>query len=191
MKRDRTTAVRTVGVLTLAATFAFSACGYDDGNDSDMMILAMAAGGAAHTGALTYGGRYSDRSTIYDDSCVTISPDGAHAYVTGYYAHAVAWFTRNPATGALTYGGRYSDSSTINDDSCVTISPDGAHAYVTGYSASSVAWFTRNPVTGALTYGGRYSDSSTIYGASCVTISPDGAHAYVTGYDAHAVAWFT
>ena len=45
----------------------------------------------AKTGALTYGGRYSDLNIEYTYS-VTVSPDGKHVYVAADVADAVAWF---------------------------------------------------------------------------------------------------
>ena len=42
---------------------------------------------------------------------LTISPDGAHVYVTGFLDHAVAAFSRDPSTGELSFVDAYFDDT--------------------------------------------------------------------------------
>jgi 6-phosphogluconolactonase (cycloisomerase 2 family) len=99
------------------------------------------SGGVVGSGALTYGGSYSDEN-IEGAYSVAVSPDGNHVYVAAYNADAVAWFTINP-DGSLTYGGCYSDAN-IDHAFAVTVSPDGNHIYVAAGIANAVAWFSRD-----------------------------------------------
>ena len=156
----------------------------------------------ASTGALTYGGMLKDGVGGVDGldsaSGVTLSADGKHAYVTGYFDDAVSWFERNASTGALTYGGMLKDGvggvDGLNYALEVTLSADGKHAYVTGYGDDAVSWYDRNASTGALTYGGMLKDEVNgvdgLDSASGLTLSADGKHAYVTGYADSAVGWY-
>ena len=67
---------------------------------------------------------------------VTLSADGNHAYVTGFYDSVVSWYERNASTGALTYGGMLKDGvdgvDGLNGVRGVTLSADGNHAYAHG-----------------------------------------------------------
>ncbi|MFC1561843.1 choice-of-anchor D domain-containing protein [candidate division KSB1 bacterium] len=155
------------------------------------------------TGALTYVEMQKDGVGVVDGLAgsfnVTVSPDGAFVYATGYTDDAVAVFSRNPATGALTYVEMQQDGVGVVDglDEAygVTVSPDGAFVYVTGYLDNAVAVFSRNPATGALTYVEMQKDGvggvDGLAGAVSVKVSPDGAFVYATGYLDDAVAVFS
>jgi VCBS repeat-containing protein len=157
----------------------------------------------ASTGALSYGGMVKDGVNGVDGlngaHGVTLSADGNHAYITGYYDDAVSWYERNASTGALNYGGVLKDGVSIvdglNGAYGVTLSADGQHAYVTGAIDSAVSWYERNASTGALTYGGILKDGlgglDGLDYAEGMTLSAGGNHAYVTGWADDAVSWFT
>jgi VCBS repeat-containing protein len=156
----------------------------------------------ASTGVLTYGGMLKDDvggvNDLWGTYCVTLSPDGKHAYVTGDSDDAVSWFERNASTGALIYGGMVRDGVNgvdgLNGAHGVTLSSDGNHAYITGYFDNAVSWYERNASTGALTYGGMVRDGVNgvdgLNGAYGVTLSVDGTHAYVTGAIDSTVSWY-
>lgn len=90
---------------------------------------------------------------------VTISPDGAHVYVTGSSEHEIAIFSRNAGTGSLSFVEAKDVGIQANDDlDIAVISPDGAHVYVStrtpvanNPSSSGVKGYARNSITGALT----------------------------------------
>ena len=120
----------------------------------------------ASTGALSYGGMLKDGVDGVDGlngaRGVTLSSDGNHAYVTGYYDDAVSWYERNASTGALSYGGMLKDGvDGVDGLSCqkrVALSSDGNHAYVTAQNDNAVSWYERNATTGSLTYGAMLKD---------------------------------
>ena len=155
----------------------------------------------ASTGALTYGGMLKDGVDGVDGldgaKSVTLSTDGDHAYVAGFYDRAVSWYERNASTGALTYGGMLKDGVNGVDGLSgalgVTLSSDGNHAYVTGYNDDAVSWYERNASTGALSYGGMLKDGVNgvdgLEGAWSVVLSTDGNHAYVARFG-DAVSWY-
>ena len=130
---------------------------------------------------------------------VTISPDGAHVYVTGAASNAVAVFSRDAGTGDLTFVEVEKDGVGGVDGLLtaygVTVSPDGQHVYVTGNSDDALAVFSRNAVTGELTFVEFKQDGvgsvDGLNAAREVIVSPDGNHVYVAGYDDDAVAVFS
>ena len=132
-------------------------------------------------------------------SGISISPDGAHVYVTGANEAAIAAFSRNPGTGALTFvefekDGQNGVDGLAGANGLVT-SPDGAHVYVAARLDNAVATFSRNPATGALAFVERDKDGvggvDGLDGANGVAVSPDGSHVYVTGSADNAVATFS
>ena len=73
---------------------------------------------------------------LYGARAVVVSPDGAHAYITGGFddgAFALTVFGRDAATGKLTRveEALVSGWTGLADVWRVTVSPDGAHVYVT------------------------------------------------------------
>ena len=81
---------------------------------------------------------------------MTVSPDGAHAYVANGGGASVSQFSRDPQTGLLTALSPATASAGPSPLS-VTVSPDGAHAYVANGGGASVSQFSRDPQTGLLT----------------------------------------
>ncbi|MDP8907903.1 MAG: YncE family protein [Chloroflexota bacterium] len=88
---------------------------------------------------------------------VTVSPDGASAYVASYSSDAVAVFdratdgtlTQKPATaGCIAQSGNEGCAAgrALNGASSVTVSPDGKNAYLAATDSSAVAVFDREPI---------------------------------------------
>ena len=129
---------------------------------------------------------------------ILISPDGLHAYVTGYADHSVSWFERNSTTGALSYIGLLKDGVGGVDGLYaswdVTMSSNGLHVYVTGGADDAVSWYERNASTGALTYGGMLKDGvggvDGLDGASFMVLSADGLNLYVASNADDSVSWY-
>lgn len=131
---------------------------------------------------------------------VTISPNGAHVYVTGNLDDAVAVFNRNPATGTLTFVEVKKDGldgvDGLNGANLATISPDGAYLYIVSDTDHALVVFNRNPATGRLTFVEAHKDGVNgvdgLNNALRVITSPnDGAHVYVTAAVDSAVAVFS
>jgi 6-phosphogluconolactonase (cycloisomerase 2 family) len=129
---------------------------------------------------------------------VTISPDGAHAYVVGY-GNSLAVLGRDTATGRLTFIEAHFDNvggdEGLEKGNSVTVSPDGAHVYVASLNDNAVAVFSRDASTGRLTIVEVQVEGvggvTGIEFATSVAVSADGDHVYVTGYSDNAVAVFT
>ena len=114
---------------------------------------------------------------------MAVSPDGAHAYVTG--GGAVTVYTRAALDGELGFvESKIQDVDGVDgllNARAVAVSPDGAHVYVG--SGLAIAVFARNAGTGELTFveavengAGGIVDLRETWG---ITFSPDGAHVYV------------
>jgi len=80
---------------------------------------------------------------------VAVSLDGQHVYVTGYFDHSVAVFSRDGTTGELTFIEAEFDGvggvDGLLSATSVAVSPDGQHVYVAGCNDSAVAVFSREP----------------------------------------------
>jgi len=87
---------------------------------------------------------------------VTISPDGAHVYVTGYNNNALAVFNRNSTTGTLSFVEFHQDGVNSVDGLAspygIKVSPDGRNVYVAGVVDSAIAVFNRNSTDGTLSF---------------------------------------
>ena len=114
----------------------------------------------ASTGALTYLGHLKDGVGGIDNLDypweVTISSDGAFAYVDSIYENAITWFERNASTGALSYKGHVKEGSNgvegLHGAGTLVLSGNGLYAYSGGHVGGTAIWFARDPVTGALSY---------------------------------------
>ncbi len=126
---------------------------------------------------------------------VAISPDGLHAYVTGFNDDTLTVFDRNAVTGALTF---VMSTSNLDMDGpqMVEVSPDGTQVYVTARNSDSFLIFNRNAGSGIVTLshvwtngdgGGTVTGLDYPYG---IVVSPDGRFIYVTGYLSDAIVTF-
>ena len=128
---------------------------------------------------------------------VTLSPDGAHVYVSGGGDNAIAVFERNATTGKLSFVEAYFGGVVGPEELgvwSVSVSPDGRHVYVTALEHSAVSVFARDGASGALTLVEVLRDGvggvDGIDGAWGLGVSPDGTQVYVTGALDEAVAVF-
>jgi 6-phosphogluconolactonase (cycloisomerase 2 family) len=110
---------------------------------------------------------------------VTVTPDGAHVYVTSTASDMLTLFARDPGTGQLTFVQLYDDDAPgidgLNGAAGVLVSPDGLHVYVAADLEGRVAHFTRAPLTGLLTFVEAVSN----VGGTHLALSPDGTTLYV------------
>ncbi len=160
------------------------------------------------------GGACIDGVGLNTARSVSISPDGASAYVASANSSAVAIFDR-AADGSLTQkaGTAACVSESGSEGACadgvglitarsVSVSPDGASAYVASSASDAVAIFdraadgslTQRPGTAACVSesgsGGDCDIGVGLDGASTVTVSPEGGSAYVASSFSDAVAIF-
>jgi len=154
------------------------------------------------SGRLTFVTAYIDGQDGIDGlagACwLTLSPDGAHVYVSGLTEGTVAVFERDATTGELTLVEVQRDGVDGVDGIAgareAAVSPDGAHLYVAGLEDNAVAVFERDPSTGALSFVELERDQvggvTGLLSVRSVAVSPDGAHVYASGYDDIAVAVF-
>ncbi len=170
------------------------------------------------TGDLTQTGCTSDDGS--DGACangtalegvsgVTVSPDGAHAYVTAGKDGAVAVFARDQATGALTqtscnlYAAPADSScakaSGLADATEAEVSPDGRFVYVTAIRSEAVSVFARDGSSGALREVQCISEAeedgctagTRLSFATAVEITSDGRRVYVTDAGGSALTAYT
>lgn len=135
---------------------------------------------------------------LTDARTVSVSPDGAHVYASGYNDIAVALFERDPLTGMLTFV-----EATQNGENGVTglvgvthltLSPDGQNLYAGARLTGSVVLFGRDAVTGKLTYLETQSNGSGGLTKLAIplglAVSPDGGTLYVASSLVDAVVVF-
>ena len=158
------------------------------------------------------GGACADGNALSVPSSITVSPNGASAYVAS--SDGIAVLDRNPTTGVLTQkmgtagcisetgsAGACTDGTALNGTASVAVSSDGASAYVASIASDAVAVFNRDPATGVLTQktgtagcisetgtAGACVDGSGLDGAASVTVSPDDGSVYVASGTGDAVA---
>jgi uncharacterized repeat protein (TIGR01451 family) len=125
------------------------------------------------------------------------SPDGAHVYVAGGFANAIAVFARETNAGSADYGrlsyrGQVQNGvggvDGIGEPVALQVSPDGLHVYVLGGASDSIAVFARNPNAGSsgfglLSYSTRYVNGqggfSGLAGVRSLLINAAGTQVYV------------
>ncbi len=154
------------------------------------------------TGELTYIERYKDEISGVDGlngaNSITLSPDGKNIYVTGFWEHALAVFSRNVVSGQLSFVEVFKDGvngvNGLNRASAVDVSNDGKNVYVAGYYDNAISIFNRNETNGTLTYSGIVEDGvNGINGldrVNSVEVSPNGLQLYATGFNDDAMAIF-
>ena len=104
----------------------------------------------ASAGALTYGGTLQDGVDGVDGldgaQSVTLSADGKHAYVAGFFDDAVSWFERNASTGALTYHTENQSTYTVAEEDLGAVITVVASYLDAGGADESVSSAGTNPV---------------------------------------------
>jgi 6-phosphogluconolactonase (cycloisomerase 2 family) len=119
---------------------------------------------------------------------VTVSPDGDHVFVSGYYDGEVAVFSRNRRTGELAY---VESAGEIDGPEAIAVSPDGENVYVAGSWLDEVQVWIRNREAGPLTFASAHWKADGLDGALSVAVSPDGQYVYAAGSSDNAVAVFS
>ena len=121
---------------------------------------------------------------------LAFSPDGAHLYVAGFDADALAVFARDPARGSLRFIAVMRDRAAgvrgLGGAISVVVSPNGKSVYVAGREDDSLVVFSRDAVTGRLRFV--ESEREPDFGPTSLAIAPDGRHVYAAGFDASALA---
>jgi 6-phosphogluconolactonase (cycloisomerase 2 family) len=185
-----------------------------NGTTGALTQLGGTAGCVSQTGT---GGSCIDGRALAGAGDVTVTPDGANAYVASLGSDAVTAFARDGTTGALTQlagtGGCVSETG--NSGSCVegtaldrsrslVVSLDGTSVYVASEISDAVAVLSRNATTGVLTQlggvggcvsetdtGGACADGIALDGARSVAVSPDGKSVYAGSFYSSAVSVFS
>jgi 6-phosphogluconolactonase (cycloisomerase 2 family) len=127
-------------------------------------------------------------------SSVTVSPEGAHVYVTDPANNAVVVFARDSGTGLLTHVDTTTGAG-LGFANALALSPDGAHVYVSAASSSAVTLFDRSSATGILTFVESYprppaGPGPLLSDVRAVAVSPDGDHVYAAASDDNALTAF-
>ncbi len=148
----------------------------------------------ADTGALRPAGVVRDGARGVDGldqpGDIALSPDGAHVYVAGFDADALAVFSRDAVTGQLRFAAVMRDRVArvrgLGGAVSVAVSPDGKAVYVAGREDDSLVAFSRDAVSGKLRFVESVRERD--FGPTSLAIAPDGRHVYVSGFDASALA---
>ncbi|WP_239185839.1 IPTL-CTERM sorting domain-containing protein [Candidatus Nitrotoga sp. HW29] len=132
---------------------------------------------AANTGVLTPVAGSPFATGGASPNSVTVSPNGAFAYVANSESNSVSAFTINAGTGVLTPVAG-SPFTTGAAPFSVTVSPNGAFVYVANWISSNVSAYSITAGTGILT---PVADSPFLTGSFpySVTVTPDLAPAPV------------
>lgn len=117
---------------------------------------------------------------------ITLSPDGANAYISagGMSGPVIAIFHRETPTGTLGLQTTVELSTTAT---ALIVSPDNAHLYAAHSEGNAVTIFGRNLATGALTL---LDSVGGLAGPQGLTFSPDSNFLYVAETDGGAVSVF-
>jgi sugar lactone lactonase YvrE len=131
---------------------------------------------------------------------ITVSPDGASAYVTSSpdMAARITTLSRDPATGTLTWVGCNANAfagcdtsglQALNGVDGVVVTPDNSTVYVASSFADAVVRFARNPATGVLSFGSCVAEAGangcgdpptdSLDGVSAIALGPGAADLYV------------
>jgi 6-phosphogluconolactonase (cycloisomerase 2 family) len=185
-----------------------------DATTGALTQLGGTAGCVSQTGT---GGFCTDGRALAGAGDVTVTPDGAYAYVASLGSDAVSVFARNATTGALTQlagtsgcvsetgnGGSCVDGSGLDRSRSLVVSLDGKSVYVASENSDAVAVFSRDATTGVLRQlggvdgclsetgsGGACADGTALDGARSVAVSPDGKSVYAASFYSSAVSIFS
>ncbi len=129
-------------------------------------------------------------------SGVSISPDGAFVYATGFSDNAVAVFKRDALSGTLTFLEVHQEgiNGVAGLAGAFALTVTDNHVYIAGAVADAIALFTRDTTTGKLTFkqAFRVEDEATqLDGVSALAISPDGLHLLATSTNNNRLSLFS
>jgi DNA-binding beta-propeller fold protein YncE len=149
----------------------------------------------AATGAQLWARRFDGLAHGADYAqALTVSPDGAKVYVTGYAnmggsGNDYVTQAYSSLTGNAIWGKAYNGTGNSSDYAySVAVSPDGSKVYVTGQSYGQTsnydyATIAINSTSGNSVWLRRYNGVHLgTDAAESVSVSPDGSKVYVTGY---------
>jgi len=154
------------------------------------------------TGALAFASVLRDGfggvTGIDGANAILVSPDGAHVYVGGLIADAVAIFSRHPTTGALTFVDAIFDGVDAEGlagagGAQMAMDALGEHLYVPANDENALSVLERDPATGLLDeILVLRDDADTPYLAFAFNalLSPDDAILYATGFLDDAITSF-
>lgn len=132
-------------------------------------------------------------SSLCDATAPTLSPDGAHLYVSAPEDPLLVVFSRDATTGQLTFASDLVPEA-AGAVRAMTLSADGLFLYAVENENDSVQVYSRDPVTGALMFEQALVDgigAEGIANPSSVALAPGDAHLYVAGTLDDAIARFT
>ena len=154
----------------------------------------------------SWGGGYCTPGTALGGATsVTVSPDGANAYVASSKAVAILnrakdgtltqWLGKGACVGS---GSSCVSARALDGAASVTISPDARNAYVASVGSDAIAvfdrgtngWLTQRPGTAGCiseTGAGPCADGRALEDPFSVTIAPDGSSAFVASAASNAV----
>jgi 6-phosphogluconolactonase (cycloisomerase 2 family) len=147
----------------------------------------------AATGVLTFVAAFRDGEAGFEGldgtHALAVSPDGAHVYVAGRQAKALAVLARDGTTGLLTpvevHRNGVGGVTGLDRPLALAWSPDATRLYVGSADWAGAAVFARDPATGALAFldttAGPLGGGNGLAQVHSLAPSPDGAHVYVTG----------
>jgi 6-phosphogluconolactonase (cycloisomerase 2 family) len=155
------------------------------------------------TGQLSFIGQETDgvSGTVGLDGAasLTISPDGAHVYVSSIIDDSIVVFSRDSISGQLTFVEQIKDGANGIDNLDhaikVLVSPNGEHIYVVSGNDHAVVIFNRDSISGQLTFIGQVKDGENgvddLISPVNASISLDGAHVYVSSVIDDSVVVFS
>jgi len=150
------------------------------------------------TGKLTFLASYKQGvggvSGLQGALSLRLSPDGAHLYVVGFSAHAVAVFSRNASDGRLTFVQAVANDGSNGLYQVNNLAFDATGTRLYSISTNALSLFYRDTSTGQLSFVVRYLTNqpgfSGIGGATSAAVSSDGKMLYVTGRSDNSLAFF-
>ena len=146
----------------------------------------------ASTGAQRWVRRVSPDRGEAVAMAIAVSPDGAVAFVTGWffeYGLNLDYLTLayDTLTGTELWRATYAGPAEDDVPQAIGVSPDGSRVFVTGGSVNvntnlNFATVAYDAATGEQLWVARYAPNGLYSGATDLAVSPDGTSVYVTGF---------
>jgi|GEM_PF-3090333 len=120
-------------------------------------------------------------------SALTLEPQAAQLYATGFSDDSVVVFTRS-SNGVLIFSQSLKNGSAgitgLDGPNAVLVSADGKQVYVAGLQAGAIVTFNRNTSSGQLSFSEAVSNgvrnAAGLAGVNQLSLSPDDKHLYAT-----------